>query len=85
MSKNAKKSWRQKGWCKKNPTKLQFQSNFYTENLDALKTLRIDRSRPQNLARTSGTLWSTSSDTHQVDGIGNHLSVVLFIPKYPQS
>ena len=33
-----------------NPQNDNFQSNFNTENLDALKMLRINRSQPQNLA-----------------------------------
>ena len=37
-------NWNQKGWCNK-PTELQFQSILKTENLDALQTLQINRSR----------------------------------------
>ena len=67
--KSTKTGWSQMGWCK-NPIILQFRSSFTTENVDAFKTLRINRSRPQNLAAYAlGTLWSSSSDTHLVVGI----------------
>ena len=36
---------KQKGWCKKKTHKIAISGNFNTENFDALKTLRINRSR----------------------------------------
>ena len=67
----------QKGWCNK-PTKLQFQWILKHGKFDALQTLRINPSRPQNLATCAiGTLWSTSSDTHQVVEIQNEARFLL--------
>ena len=40
-----KTSWIQKG-CVNKPTQLQFQLIMNTDNVDALKTLRINRNRP---------------------------------------
>ena len=50
------------------PQNDNFNQISTQKNLDALETLRINQSRPQNLATyvPSGTIWSTSSDTHQV-------------------
>ena len=38
--------WSQKRWCNKPIKLLQFKSNLYTKYLDALKTRRINWSRP---------------------------------------
>ena len=65
MPKSAETSLRQKGWSNKS-TKLQFQS-ILTENFDALKryeSTEVDRRTLLHVP--SGTLRSTSSDTHQV-------------------
>ena len=66
MPKSAKTRQSQKGWCKK-PTKLQFQWILNMENLMLPKryeTTEVDRKTWLHVP--SGTLWSTSSDTHQV-------------------
>ena len=55
--------------------------NLNTENFIALKTLRINRSRPQNLATCAlGTHWSTSSYTHQVVEIQIETSTKQYTP-----
>ena len=49
-----------------NPQKLHFLNNFKTENFDALKryeSTEVDRRTWLHVP--SGTLWSTSNDTHQ--------------------
>ena len=54
------------GWCNK-PTTLQFLVNLNTENFDALKRYEsTEFDRRTWLHVSSGTPWSTSSDTHQV-------------------
>ena len=56
----------QKGWCNK-PIELQFQSIYNAVNSYALqryKSTEVDCRTWQNVS--SGTPWSTSSDTHKV-------------------
>ena len=66
MHQNAKISWSQKGWCNKS-AHVQFQSILNTENLDPLKRYKSTEIDCRTwLHVPSGTLWSTSSDTHQV-------------------
>ena len=62
--------WSQMGWCNK-PTKLQLLIKFKTWEIWCSQTLwyyestKVDR-RTKCLHVLSWTLWSTSSDTHQV-------------------
>ena len=64
-----KTSWFQKGLCNK-PHKSQLKSILNIENVYAINTLRIHRSRLKNLASCARSeLWSISSDTYQVIGI----------------
>ena len=62
-----------------NPQYYNFEMNFKHGIFDALKTLRINRSRPLNLATCAiGTSWSTSSDTHQVVEIQKDTSTKMY-------
>ena len=82
MPKNPETIQSQKGWCNQ-PTKLQFQSIFNTENFDALKryeSTEVDRRTWLHVP--SGTLWSTSSDTHQVVEILKETSTKMSTPFY---
>ena len=66
MPKSAETSLSQKGWCNK-PTKLQFQSILPQKILMLLNATNQPKFDRRTLLHVpSGTLWSTSSDTHQV-------------------
>ena len=61
-----KTSWFQKGLCNK-PHKSQLKSILNIENVYAINTLRIHRSRLKKLATCAHSeLLSISSDTYQV-------------------
>ena len=67
MPQSTKSKLSQKGWCKKKPRKLQFKSNFNTENVDVVERYEsTEVYRRTWLHVRSGTTCSTSSDTHQV-------------------
>ena len=78
MTKSAKQG-KSKGMVYKTNT-ITISMNFKLGKCYALQTLRIDRSRPYNLAIcASETLWSTSSDTQQVEEIHSYLQLVKFL------
>ena len=59
--------------------KITISNNFNTENFDALKrheSTEVDRRTWLHVY--PGTLWSTSSDTHQVVNIYKHVHVYIF-------
>ena len=63
---NVPKKLKQKGCCNK-PTNLQFQSISTRKYVYALKRYEsTEVERRTGLHEPSGTLWSTSNDTHQV-------------------
>ena len=66
MTKRCQNKLKPKGWCNE-PTKLKFVSILNTENFDALQSYEsTEVDRRTWLHVSSGTHWSTSSDTHQV-------------------
>ena len=70
----------QKGWCNK-PTILKFQRILNTENLmlsKRYKSTEVDRRTWLHVS--SGTPWSTSSDTHQVVEIKKETSTKMYTP-----
>ena len=82
MPQNAKTRWSQKGWCNK-PIKLKFQSILNTENISMLsknadESAGIDRRTWLHVP--SGTVWSTSSYTHQVVEIPKDTSNQMYTP-----
>ena len=80
MPKRVKTRSNQKGWCNK-PTKLQFQSTFHTEILMLSKRYEsTEVDRRTWLYLPSGTLWSTSSDTHQDVEIQKETSTKMYTP-----
>ena len=74
-------SWSQKEWCNKHK-ELQFQSILNTENVDALKTLQINRSRLYNLATCAlgDSLVHKQWHVHQVVEIQKETSAKMYTP-----
>ena len=69
-----------KEFCNK-PTKLQLQRFFHMENLGLSKRYESSEvDRRTWLHVPSGTLWSTSSDTHQVVEIQKETSTKMYTP-----
>ena len=70
-----------KQWDGHKPRKLQFQSILNMENVYALQTLRINRSRPRTRLHVPlGTLWPNSSDTHQAVEMQKENSNKMYTP-----
>ena len=62
---NVPKNLSQMGWCNKS-TQLQFQTILNSENFNAKYHLSTEVDNRTWLLVPLGTLWSTSSDNHQV-------------------